>query len=326
MASSARRCVARTNLKRMKNLFQEIEVRGARRALHTLALGSKELNSSIGKYMFRGQGDANWEALPAAFRPDAKMFGEHALYPIGKRTNRDQVHAELFMLEAFARELNQVGLYFGDESVLNISGIDYQRFHNEVGRSETIWPPSRFHGVMALAQHSGMPTRLLDWSWDPYVALYFAARKALEIQSDYFAVYALNSLNILYSGIENNSASEYLSRLSGKQRMRREYCLVQTPSHLNHNLRAQKGFFLTYVEAPFRANDGFEPMSVDKLAKDADKTGIFRLKKFIVPTVHAKELLILLSSKFYNATMLFPGYEGAIAGLNDKYLSNLRRT
>jgi type I restriction enzyme M protein len=42
---------------------------------------------------------------------------------------------------------------------------------------------------LALAQHHGLPTRLLDWSYNPLVACYFAVEKAFDSDS---AIYGFN--------------------------------------------------------------------------------------------------------------------------------------
>ncbi len=94
---------------------------------------------SNSKYWYRGQVDSNWNLLPSVFRTEAP---DEQL----KSIERDQMHN--FRSRAGVR-------YSQKPAFENISG----------------W--------LSLAQHYGLPTRLLDWSRSPLVAAYFSIERYL---------------------------------------------------------------------------------------------------------------------------------------------------
>lgn len=128
---------------------------------------------------------------------------------------------------------------------------------------------------LALAQHHGLPTRLLDWSYNPLVACYFAVEKEFNGDS---AVYAFDARRTVMP----ESTSPFVVNEVAKFR----------PPHINERLIAQSGVFTVhpYPERPF---EGPTNLKVGIIAAGSRKALKRDLYKFGI-----------------NASTLFPGLDG----------------
>lgn len=157
--------------------FSEIEMTGNQLLIDTLWPISKSM-------IYRGVKDSSFDLLPSAFRDNGRkklmtianyyttQYGKSIIF---EGCHNQQTIIELLSLKLFYSLANSQGLavpnmpqiYFGDPHLES-----YALFPDD----EIKWMPVEWVEIAALAQHYGIPTRMLDWSTDMNVAIYFAIR------------------------------------------------------------------------------------------------------------------------------------------------------
>lgn len=254
----------------------------------------KPLKKNPSKFIYRGQGNAIWPLVPAILRDNMKhsWWKEKMYYD-------EQIFFELAILNYFVEQCDLLGLKITNDSLeFRKQNLDLNLAQNDkyyINPSE--WPNEHLLELMALAQHHGIPTRLLDWSRRSYVAAYFAASSAL---ASYKESDSENKIAVWALDIERIN-------------LYRNIMIVKVPGSTSSNLAAQSGIF-TFLKQSGKRGEIFKLKPLEEEFSSLHETP---LCKITLPNKHAAEVLDLCKLYGISAATLFPGYDGVARAVSD---------
>lgn len=285
--------------------------------LNSIVYGGKLYEHFIntGAYIFRGQESAHYKLIPSVLRDNMPEI-RHTHFRETKyaTTDREQLAFEFDILREFYFKCDECGLYLPDNKRFRSGQFSFDDCGTITTDGE--WLPEDLYDIAALAQHYGLPTRLLDWTYDINVAIYFAIQGLIKKQTfdgdDYISIWCMNASMNAWGSIEV-ALPDFPLRL------------IRPIYKYNPNMRAQKGLFSLW-KIQYKANSHLEKdcRPLDELIDSFFETKEERFKNMFLymPFLtcfkirqnkeNISGLYKFIKTNNTNSSTLFPGYAGVV--------------
>jgi hypothetical protein len=164
--------------------------------------------------------------------------------------------------------------------------------------------PDIFGSFLALLQHHGFPTPLLDWTLSPYIAVYFAFRDVNDVnpQSDYIKLFLFDNISW---------TSTFSQPLDLRDNSVRYVSILHAYAKYNPRLIPQQSIFtVTNV-------DDMEEY-ISKRSEESGHNFLFTARMSVKEKPHVMRELSLMG---INEMTLFPSVEGICRAMKAKFFA-----
>lgn len=276
-----------------------------------------ELNAYYIKFLFRGVPSDEYDLTPKALRlkniSDVCELAGINSPSKGINTELQQIKSEESILRKFFQRCDSNGLRLPTINRIRYPSDNFGSSEKE-GKYGNYWLPDDMFELAGLAQHYGLPTRLLDWTTNFYTAIYFAIK---DIKEDvkYFSIWAYNY-------------HDYLNIFSSTDKIR----MIIPEYSQNPNINAQKGVFTLWQKYRYKniEENPVDTRPLDKLIEsqihDGERDYSKMFYKINIPVKYSKELYKYINMMGVDSATQFPGYDGVTQSLKDdaKYINQFQ--
>ena len=179
---------------------------------------------------------------------------------------------------------------------------------------------------LEIAQHYGIPTRLLDWTENPLVALYFACRENKECDAQIWLLHRMNYYEEWKEQEKNMKIKEIVNNLLNGSWLDVKYPIIYTPYYFDSRMSAQSSCFMLWG-TDYRPFDKIvnSDCYLDYTTVDCDLNvaGTTDRNKFLfrifVKSISKQKIIRQLDVLGINEKTLFPGLDGIGKYIEGKY-------